>query len=74
MKTITIAPGVKLVLDEECDRCKDLQEQVGRLAEQAVKYDILVESIKSLIPKEEKYMWDKGYNQCMKDLKKRIEG
>ena len=69
MKEITIAEGIKIFIDEDCDRCKSLSEENNNLTY----FKNLIFDINNFKEKQEKNTWDKGYNQCLKDIKKLIE-
>lgn len=66
MKEITIAEGVKIVFEEDCDSCKDLKERNEELYQETENNRREIEELYKLpIKKEERNTWDKGFNHCL---------
>lgn len=65
MKEITIAKGVKIVLDEECDNCHQLMEERNDLRME------VSELYQLPLRRKGKSDWEQGFNSCLDSICKR---
>lgn len=71
-KEITIANGVKIVFEEDCNECIVLREVLQTVERGNDSKLRLIQELNALTPKTPKNSWDQGYNQCLADIQKRL--
>lgn len=71
-RELTILPGVKIVFEEDCDECIRLHNDNIELSKSNDDMQRVIQELNSWSLKVVGNAWDKGYNQCIMDMKRRL--